>query len=233
MPVIVAFDVSEQRRPGFCLWRSSALLYEFNLEGVEEALHRVTTPGAAHRGRRADRSQMVDIGAGRVLRPAIGVTDETVTRPFPLSSHHHGRKPQFGPHMIAHRPADYLAGCQLEYGYQMQPPFFGRDIGDVGEPNRIRRGCHKALRQQVRRSREIARLLVGPGRNRRPPKRGCGVAASSARRGTAALPPSAFRLPPAVHSFFQKHPAQYRFLYWQVFIILFILTFSQLQFCMF
>ena len=37
VPVVIAFDVSEQGLPRFCLRRPSALMDKFDLEGVEEA----------------------------------------------------------------------------------------------------------------------------------------------------------------------------------------------------
>src|SRR3546814_5582881 len=80
VPVVIAFDVSEQGLPRFCLRRPSALMDKFDLEGVEEAFHWgiiVTIARAAHRGSRTDRGQVVDIGARCVLRSAIRVTDET------------------------------------------------------------------------------------------------------------------------------------------------------------
>jgi len=69
--VMVALDISEQRLSRLGLCRPSALMDQFDLEGVEEARHRgviVATTGAAHRRCRADRGQMVDIGTGCILR---------------------------------------------------------------------------------------------------------------------------------------------------------------------
>src|SRR3546814_7350236 len=102
---------------------------------LEEAFHWgiiVTIARAAHRGRRTDRGQVVDIGARCVLRSAIRVTDETAVGSLPLGSHHHGRQRQLGPHVIAHCPSNDLAGCKVEHRGQIQPPFTGRDIGNVG-----------------------------------------------------------------------------------------------------
>ncbi len=72
MPVVIAFDVSEQRLSGFRLGRPAALMDQFDLQGVEETLHRgivVAITGAAHRGHGADRRQVIDIGTGGILHP--------------------------------------------------------------------------------------------------------------------------------------------------------------------
>ena len=133
------FDVSEQGLPRFCLRRPSALMDKFDLEGVEEAFHWgiiVTIARAAHRGRRTDRGQVVDIGARCVLRSAIRVTDETAVGSLPLGSHHHGRQSN-SVACDAHCPSNDLAGCKVEHRGQIQPPFTGRDIGNVGEPDRF------------------------------------------------------------------------------------------------
>ncbi len=104
---------------------------------------------------------MIDIDAGRVLRSAIRVADQTGRWPLSLGSHHHGRQWQLGPHVITHRPSDDLAGCQIEDRGQIQPPFAGCDIGDVGEPDCVWRGCREVLRQQVRRDRQIMTTVGG------------------------------------------------------------------------
>jgi hypothetical protein len=90
---------------------------EFSFEGVEEALYGgiiAAICGAAHRRRRADRGEMVDIGAGCVLRTPVGVADEAGRSSLPLRGHHQGRQRQLGTHVVAHSPADDLSGCQVE-----------------------------------------------------------------------------------------------------------------------
>ena len=49
-----------------------------------------------------------------------------------LDRHGQGGDGQFLAHMIAHRPANDLAGGQVEDGGQVQPSLIGRDVGDVG-----------------------------------------------------------------------------------------------------
>jgi len=50
LPIVVAFDISEQVASGFVPGRPSSLVDEFHLQGVEEAFHRrivVATPSAS------------------------------------------------------------------------------------------------------------------------------------------------------------------------------------------
>ena len=49
----------------------------------------------------------------------------------------HGERLQcdFGVQRLAHRPADDLAGMQIQYGGEVKPAFAGGDVGQVGEPN--------------------------------------------------------------------------------------------------
>jgi hypothetical protein len=49
----------------------------------------------------------------------------------------HGERLQcdFGVQRLAHRPADDLAGMQIQYGGEVKPAFAGGDVGQVGKPN--------------------------------------------------------------------------------------------------
>jgi len=147
--IIVSFDVSEQCLPRFDLGRPSTLMDEFDFQRVEEALHRcivVTITRSAHRGRGADYRQVIDIGADRVLRPAIRVANETGRWSLPLRGHHQRGERQLGAHMVTHGPADDLSGRQVEHSSQIQPVFAGGDMRDVGEPDPVRRRRRKPIR---------------------------------------------------------------------------------------
>jgi hypothetical protein len=71
------------------------------------------------------------------LAAAIRVADEPGGRPLPLGGHHQCRYAQLGAHVIAHRPTDDLARGQIENGGQVQPALAGRQVGDVGQPDRV------------------------------------------------------------------------------------------------
>lgn len=98
---------------------------------------------------------------GRVLRSAIRMADEAGRWSLPLGCHHQRGERQLGSHMVAHRPTDDLAGRQVEDGREIQPALPGGDVGDVREPDPVRRRCREALRQQVRGDRQVVAAVGG------------------------------------------------------------------------
>src|SRR6202045_4572034 len=72
-----------------------------------------------------------------VLAAAIGMVSEAGRRLLPLDGHGQGCDGQFCPHVVTHRPADDFAGEEIEHDGQIEPPFLGWHVGDVGEPNLI------------------------------------------------------------------------------------------------
>src|ERR1700694_1895357 len=63
--------------------------------------------------------------------------------------------------MIAHRPADDLAAVQVHDGGQIEPALIGLDVGDVGEPDPVRRGGGEVSLEQVRGYREVVTAVGG------------------------------------------------------------------------
>src|SRR5882757_1666871 len=63
--------------------------------------------------------------------------------------------------MILHRPADDPAAVQVHDGGQIQPSLIGLDVGDVGEPDPVRRSGGKVALEQVRGDREIVTAVGG------------------------------------------------------------------------
>src|SRR6202030_1768213 len=63
--------------------------------------------------------------------------------------------------MIAHRPADDLAAVQVHDGGQIEPALIGLDVGDIGEPDSVRRGGGEVSLKQVRRDREVVTAVGG------------------------------------------------------------------------
>ena len=64
--------------------------------------------------------------------------------------------------MICHRPADNPAAVQIHDGGQKEPALIGLDIGDVGEPDLVRRGGGEVPLEQVRSDREVVATIGGP-----------------------------------------------------------------------
>src|ERR1700681_1687047 len=64
--------------------------------------------------------------------------------------------------MILHRPADNPAAVEVQDGGQIEPALIGLDIGDVGEPDTVRRGGKEVSTEQVRCDREVVAAVGGP-----------------------------------------------------------------------
>src|ERR1700738_3111741 len=64
--------------------------------------------------------------------------------------------------MIFHRPADDPAAVQVHDGGQIEPSLIGLDVGDVGEPDPVRRGGDEVPVEQVRGDRKVVAAIGGP-----------------------------------------------------------------------
>src|SRR3954451_11364516 len=64
--------------------------------------------------------------------------------------------------MIRHRPADDPAAVEVHNGGQIEPALIGLDIGDVGEPDPVRRSGGEVAVDQVRSDREVVAAVGGP-----------------------------------------------------------------------
>ena len=64
--------------------------------------------------------------------------------------------------MIRHRPADDLAAVQVHDAGQIEPALIGLDIGDVSEPDLVRRGGGEVPIEYVRGNREVVAAVGGP-----------------------------------------------------------------------
>src|SRR5687768_18517763 len=73
-----------------------------------------------------------------VLDAAVGMVDEAPGWRAMLDRHHQRVLAQRTPQMVGHAPADDLAGRHVLDGSQVQPTLVSRNVGHVGEPDRIR-----------------------------------------------------------------------------------------------
>src|SRR5205814_8623572 len=64
--------------------------------------------------------------------------------------------------MIRHRPADDLAAVEVHDRGQIKPALISLDIGDVGEPDPVRRGGDEVALEQVRDDWEVVTAAGGP-----------------------------------------------------------------------
>lgn len=101
------------------------------------------------------------------LNAAIGMVDQAGIWPLRRDCHPQRRQRQLGAQMIRHRPADDLAAVEVHDRGQIEPALISLDIGDVGEPDVVRRGGDEVALEQVRRDREIV-TAVGDAHPSRP-----------------------------------------------------------------
>src|ERR1700738_4730477 len=90
------------------------------------------------------------------------MVDQDRTRPLCPNGHPQGRQWQFGAQMIRHRPADYLAAVEVHDRGQIKPALISLDVGDIGEPDPVRRGGEEVALEQVRGDREVVAAVGGP-----------------------------------------------------------------------
>ena len=124
LTIVVAFDIGEQVATGGIPIGVFALVNEFGFQGAEETLHRRIVPAirlAAHRLGDGGGPQDIAVVAGGVLAAAIGMMGETRPRAAALDRHGERRDGEFGAHVVAHCPADHLAGEQVEDHGQVEP----------------------------------------------------------------------------------------------------------------
>jgi len=103
---------------------------------------------------------MFAILVGGVLAAAIGMMDEARSRAAPLDCHDERGDSEFGTHVLAHGPANHLAGEQVEDHGQVEPALAGRNVGDIRQPDLIGPVCDTILLEQVCRHWQ-AMLAVG------------------------------------------------------------------------
>src|SRR5258708_15310962 len=63
--------------------------------------------------------------------------------------------------MIRHRPADDLAAVEVHDRGQIKPALIGLDVGDVGQPDPVRRGGDEVALEQVRGDRKVVTAVGG------------------------------------------------------------------------
>src|SRR3977135_117728 len=89
------------------------------------------------------------------------MVNQTDARPLCRNGHRQGRQWQFGAQMIRHRPAGDLAAVEVHDRGQIKPALISLDVGDVGEPDSVRRGSDEVALDQVRGDREIVTAVGG------------------------------------------------------------------------
>src|SRR4051794_26779569 len=133
------------------------------------------------------------------LHTPVAMVDQPRRRLPPLQAHPQGVARQLGPEVVGHRPADDLArGHVLDRG-QVQPALAGRDVGEVGQPDRVRSLGGELPVEQVGRDREVVAAVGGP-RDAAPPARDGEAALAHEPRHPLAADPDALRPQLGVHA---------------------------------
>jgi hypothetical protein len=102
------------------------MIHQFGFQGMEKALHRrmlasLTLTGSQQFPLRLMLGEPLLVGTGGILAAAIGVVHQARQRPAPLERHVQGRPRQLLRHLLVHRPANHLAGEEVEHDGQVQP----------------------------------------------------------------------------------------------------------------
>ena len=132
--IVLAFDISEQVAPRGIAIAVFAVVDQLGFQSAEEAFRWRIVPAirlAAHRLGDGGGLQDVAILARGVLAAAIGMMDEACSRAAPLDCHDERGDGEFGTHVLAHGPANHLAGEQVEDRGQVEPALAGRNVGDI------------------------------------------------------------------------------------------------------
>jgi hypothetical protein len=86
-------------------------------------------------------------------------------RPLSLDGHLERIEGDLHVQRRAHAPADDVAGEEVEHGGQVQPAVAGRDVGEIGQPDLVRRLGGEVVAEPIRRDRiavKELRLPQGP-----------------------------------------------------------------------
>ena len=140
LTIVVSFDVGEQVVPGGIPGWVASQVHEFGFQSAKATFHWCIVPAISLPAHGLDHPGcVVNLAVTRrgVLAAAIRMVSEAGRRLLPLDGHGQGRDGQFRPHVVTHRPADDFAGEEIEHDGQIEPPFLGWHVGDVGEPNLI------------------------------------------------------------------------------------------------
>src|SRR4051794_29798036 len=200
--VVEGLEILEDRPPGRLPGREVGAVHELGLEAAEEGLHGRVVPAvplAAHGLPDAVPGEDRPVVLARVLHPAVGVLDQPRRRLPSLQGHPQGVARQLGPQVVGHAPADDLARGQVLDRGEVEPAFPGRDVAEVGQPDRVRPLGGEVPVEQVRRDRVVV-PAVGRARHAAPPARDGETVPTHEPRHPLATDPDALRPRLGVHA---------------------------------
>src|SRR5829696_6724930 len=151
--VVKPFQVLEDGTPRHLSIGEAAPMYEFALQGGDEALrHSVVQSGSgpSHRRNDADLFEALAERDRRVLDSAVGMVDES-RRGLALPDRHlKGVDHELCPHVRGHRPTNDLARMGVQDEGQIEEAFPSRYVGDVRQPDPVGPTGHEVPAKQIR-----------------------------------------------------------------------------------
>jgi group II intron reverse transcriptase/maturase len=171
VPTAIPGDPAEDRGARLGAGAVVAAVDQLDLEGGEERLgDGVIQAGAsaAHGPPQPQPLADVDAGGRGVFAAAVGVEDRAVHPVTTTGSggRLQGANDQASVVAVVHRPAEQVAGGQVDDRRQIQPALVGGDVGDITAPGDIGLVGVEQPPHQVRRGRGGAVSLVRPRRRR-------------------------------------------------------------------
>jgi hypothetical protein len=164
LTIVEDLDVLRDLAPRLLPGLVATMMHELILQRPPKALHRrvvIAIPLPTHGGNHAELLQGGLIRLGTILRPAIGVMNESPGWTLGVDGLQQGTLHQVRRHSGVHRMTDHFTGIEILHASQIQPPFHGWHIGHIGDPGLVRSSGGKGLSQHVRGHRQRVRRIRG------------------------------------------------------------------------
>ena len=152
LAVVEDLDVLRDLAPDLLPRLIALMVHEFILQRAPKAFYRrivvavaLSTHGHCH----AELAQPILIVLGTILGPATRVMDEPWAWAFGPDGTHQRLAHQVRRHPGTHRMTDHLTRVEILHSGQIQPPFSGRHVDDVGDPGLVRAPGVERVRQKV------------------------------------------------------------------------------------
>src|SRR5712692_480252 len=136
-PIVEHFDVLEDFLPRFFTREVTPMMDQFLLECAEEALHAGVVPTVAlatHRTFDAVLPQDLLVARSGVLAAPVRVMQESGAGLAAPQRHRECLLGEIDREPLPHRPADDLAGKEVEHHGEIEPALVRPDVGDVAGP---------------------------------------------------------------------------------------------------
>jgi len=164
LPVIEDLDVFAYGTLGLRASREIPMVNHLRLQASPEAFHRRIVEAVAftgHRDAELKLLQEVLVLFCTILAPAIRVVDDSLWRTVLLYRSEQSLPGQLRLHPLSHCVTDDLARKDIFDPGQIQPALAGGDVGQIRDPDLVRRARAEILIQQIRRDRKIVTGIGG------------------------------------------------------------------------